>query len=104
MKFCPKCGSLMKKENNYLVCPNCGYKEKIKDANSLLLTENINKSSEITIMEEDYKLYPIDNDVECPRCGNKGAYFWSIQTRAGDEGETKFYRCVKCGYTWRVYD
>jgi len=66
MKFCPKCGSLMKKENNYLVCPNCGYKEKIKDANSLLLTENINKSSEITIMEEDYKLYPIDNEVECP--------------------------------------
>ncbi|WP_342765397.1 hypothetical protein [Candidatus Nanopusillus massiliensis] len=24
--------------------------------------------------------------------------------RAGGEGETKFYRCAKCGYTWRVYD
>ncbi|WP_231434256.1 hypothetical protein [Candidatus Nanopusillus massiliensis] len=59
----------MKKEGNYLVCPNCGYKEKIKDENSLLLTENINKSSEITIMEEDYKLYPFDNEVVCPRCG-----------------------------------
>ena len=38
-------------------------------------------------MEENYDLYPIDNEVICPRCGNKGAYFWSIQTRAGDEGE-----------------
>ncbi|MGC9133322.1 MAG: transcription factor S [Nanopusillaceae archaeon] len=104
MKFCPKCGALMKKEGDYLVCPKCGYKEKIKDDNIAVFNEKVNKSSEITVIEQEYKLYPIDNEIVCPKCGQKGAYFWSIQTRAGDEGETKFYRCIHCGYTWRVYD
>ncbi|MBI2108536.1 transcription factor S, partial [Candidatus Woesearchaeota archaeon] len=32
------------------------------------------------------------------------AYFWLVQTRAGDEPETKFLRCEKCSHTWRDYD
>ncbi|PIO07920.1 transcription factor S, partial [Candidatus Pacearchaeota archaeon CG10_big_fil_rev_8_21_14_0_10_35_219] len=31
------------------------------------------------------------------------AYFWTMQTRAADESETKFYRCTKCDHTWREY-
>ncbi|BFI73880.1 transcription factor S [Nanoarchaeota archaeon] len=104
MKFCPKCGTLMKKEGDYLVCPKCGFKEKLKENNISVFNEKVNKSSEITVIEQEYRLYPVDNEVVCPKCGQKGAYFWSIQTRAGDEGETKFYRCIHCGYTWRVYD
>jgi len=26
-----------------------------------------------------------------------------IQTRAADEPPTRFYRCTKCGHTWREY-
>ncbi|MEM4865380.1 MAG: hypothetical protein QXY09_02690 [Acidilobaceae archaeon] len=26
-----------------------------------------------------------------------------MQTRAADEPPTRFYRCTKCGYTWREY-
>ncbi|MEK6946569.1 MAG: transcription factor S, partial [Nanoarchaeota archaeon] len=35
---------------------------------------------------------------------HKTAYFWLVQTRAGDEPETKFLKCEKCGHTWRDYD
>ncbi|BBL45574.1 transcription factor S [Nanobdella aerobiophila] len=103
MKFCPKCGTLMKQEDKYFICPKCKHKEK-KGGEKTVFTEKINKSSEITVLEHDYKLLPIDNEIVCPECNKSGAYFWSIQTRAGDEGETKFYKCINCGYTWRVYD
>ena len=42
--------------------------------------------------------------IECPKCKHNTAYYWLIQTRAGDEPETKFLRCEKCEYTWRDYD
>jgi len=94
----------MKKEGEYLICIKCGHKEKIKNKNSHVFVEKTNNSKEITIIEKEYNVLPVDEAIVCPQCGNKGAYFWSIQMRAGDEGETKFYRCTKCGYTWRVYD
>jgi len=40
---------------------------------------------------------------KCKVCGNDKAYFWTTQTRAGDEAETKFFKCTKCEKTWREY-
>ena len=45
---------------------------------------------------------PIVNE-KCKKCGNEKAYFWTVQTRASDESETKFFKCVKCGETKREY-
>jgi len=42
--------------------------------------------------------------ASCPKCGHNEAYWWLLQTRRADEGSTRFYRCVKCGFTWREYD
>ena len=42
-------------------------------------------------------------DEECPKCGHNKAFFWEEQTRASDEPETSFFRCVKCKHTWREY-
>jgi DNA-directed RNA polymerase subunit M len=41
--------------------------------------------------------------INCPKCGNGTAYWWMVQTRGVDESMTQFYRCTKCGYTWREY-
>ena len=38
----------------------------------------------------------------CPRCENNKAYFMMIQIRGGDEPATKFFKCTKCKYNWRV--
>ena len=40
---------------------------------------------------------------KCIKCGNDKAFFWTVQTRSGDEAETKFFKCTKCEYTWREY-
>ncbi len=58
----------------------------------------------VVIDKEDaaIKTNPTTN-VACPKCDNNLAYTWSVQTRAGDEGATQFFRCTKCNYTFRLY-
>jgi transcription factor S len=104
--FCPKCGSILlpKKEGSkkVLVC-SCGYKS--SDLEQGKIKETVKKKSrEIEVVEKtDYETLP-KTDAECDKCGHKTAFFWTVQTRAGDEPETKFLKCEKCGYTWRDYD
>lgn len=102
MKFCPKCGTLMILKNGVWTCSKCGYEEKGKS--STVFVEKSENKNEIAFIEKSPEVLPIDQDISCPKCGNKGVYFWYMQTRAGDEAETKFYRCPKCGHTWREYD
>jgi len=104
--FCQKCGSILlpKKEGNkkILVC-SCGYK--YVGGEKARLTETIgSKNKEIEVVEKtDFETLP-KTDAKCEKCGHKKAFYWTIQTRAGDEPETKFLKCEKCRYTWRDYD
>jgi DNA-directed RNA polymerase subunit M len=82
-------------------CPRCNYKTQSKT--KIEVSEKIEKTMEIgVITDKDTDVFPITNG-DCGKCGNKEAYFWTSQTRAGDEAETKFYRCTKCKHTWREY-
>ena len=40
-------------------------------------------------------------DADCPKCEHEKAYYWLVQTRAGDEADTKFLKCEKCKHTSR---
>jgi len=102
MQFCPKCGAiLIQKRKNY-GCPRCNYSsgEKIKISSS----EKIKGKNEISILsEKESELsLPIVSE-DCKKCSNNKSYFWTVQTRAGDEAETKFFKCTKCKTTWREY-
>lgn len=70
-------------------CTSCGFK----------FMEN---PRDIAIFE-DLDTMPIDDQVFCSKCGNKGAYWHLRQTRSADEATTRFYRCTKCKNTWREY-
>ncbi|MBE5728970.1 hypothetical protein IHI26_01255 [Candidatus Parvarchaeota archaeon] len=48
-------------------------------------------------LDEEYESIP------CPKCGELKVIGWSQQTRSSDEPPTRFYKCMKCGYTWREY-
>ena len=103
MMFCPKCGSMVvpKKEDgkNVIVC-SCGYTDKkVKDIEH---KEEIKKEEEVSIVDDNKETLP-ETEAECEKCGNNKAYFWLVQTRAGDEPETKFLKCTKCKHTWRDY-
>ncbi len=102
MEFCPKCGAvLILKTKNY-GCPRCNYssKEKIKLSTS---EKNEETNKGISVSKEPKSVYPIVNE-KCKKCANEKAYFWTVQTRASDEAETKFFKCTKCETTWRDYN
>lgn len=105
--FCPKCGSILTpkvvKGKKVMQC-SCGYKS--EKAEQLKITENVgnHKAGEIAVVEPEKEegMLPV-TEAECQKCGHKKAYFWEVQTRAGDEPPTKFLKCVKCKHTWRDY-
>ena len=104
MLFCPDCGSLLKtkqqKNKSIQVC-SCGYSSELKE--DATLNEKVEiKGNDIEIIEGNNEIYPL-TDMDCSKCGHNKAYFWTKQTRAGDEPETKFYKCEKCKHTWRDY-
>jgi len=104
--FCPKCGSILmpKKESGKKVMTcSCGYKT--TDMEIAALKETISKKEKKVEVIDKEKLQTLPKTkAKCPKCGHNEAYFWLVQTRAGDEAETKFLRCVKCNHTWRDYD
>ena len=101
MEFCPKCGAVLIQKRKNFGCPRCGYssKNKIK----LISSEKIGEKKEIAIVsEKDLETLPIVAE-KCKKCGNEKAYFWTVQTRSGDEAETKFFKCTNCKNIWREY-
>ena len=101
MEFCPKCGSVILVEEKKAVCMKCNYrpKGKIKIESS----EKIVSFDKVAVIDEKkLQTYP-RVEHKCPKCKNKEAYFWTMQTRSSDEAETKFYKCVNCEHTWREY-
>ena len=103
--FCPKCGSILTPKEgarkNKLACSRCTYIS--KDKEDVKLQEKSEKAKKIEIMDENaLNAYP-KIKAECSKCNNREAYFWTVQTRAGDEAETRFFECTKCKHRWREY-
>ena len=102
MEFCPKCGSIIVITEKRIGCASCRYKPKKKP--KIEISEEIKKNESVAVIKDSGgdEIYPVI-DEKCIKCKNKKAYFWTKQTRAADETETKFYKCTKCKHTWRKY-
>ncbi|MEM2866656.1 MAG: transcription factor S [Candidatus Hadarchaeales archaeon] len=104
MKFC-KCGGLLvpkPEEEGVLVCQLCGKEEKAEGSEYRMVKKVEEKGDVVVIEEEEPSTLPTTR-AKCPKCGHDKAYWWMRQTRSADEPSTRFYRCVKCGNTWREY-
>jgi len=105
MLFCEKCGAILvpkKEERKIVLRCSCGFNASRKE--KLILKEKVTleKKDEISIIDKKTEILPKIKE-ECPKCKHHEAYYWLVQTRAGDEGETRFFKCIKCHNTWRQY-
>ena len=101
--FCPKCGSILRpiqKGSKRVIGCSCGYVA--EKGQTLEVKEKVQETAGIVLIDKEVETKPLVNE-ECPKCHHKKAYFWSIQTRASDEPETRFFKCEKCKHTWREY-
>lgn len=114
MKFCEKCGSKLRARTQdvggktvvVLACDNCGFilKDKKSVFKAMKQETEVAKQSIKIVSNEDEKIKTMPTlKIDCPKCGNKEAFWWFLQTRAGDEPPTQFYRCTVCAHTWRQY-
>jgi DNA-directed RNA polymerase subunit M len=102
MEFCEKCGGMIIVDKNSARCAACGNKPKKKP--KIEASEKIEKKEIVAVINEEAdNTLPIVDDMPCPKCNNRRAYFWTTQTRSSDESETKFYKCTKCKHAWRKY-
>ena len=104
VEFCSKCDAiLIGKKGQETKCAVCGHIQKAKS--SVSLNEKIKSKEEKEIISSDdsaAEIHPL-TDAECPECHHTKAYYWTKQTRAGDEPETMFFKCEVCKHQWREY-
>ena len=107
MEICPKCGKIMtlrKTSRPAWVCSRCGYEKPVQGG--VVYTKVRRRGvAAVTVIEKggEEKVLPVTTEVVCPKCGAREAYYWSLQTRSADDPMTQFFRCKKCGHTWREY-
>jgi DNA-directed RNA polymerase subunit M len=82
-----------------LAC-SCGYAA--EGGSGELRLSGAKEERKVEVVSEEDSALPIV-DAKCQKCGNRQAYHWEQQTRAGDEPATRFYRCTSCKHTWREY-
>ncbi len=101
--FCPKCGSILRPKDKggkkVLFC-SCGF-NKSPDGESMEIKETGIQGKKIEVVENIETNPKIR--IQCEKCGNNIAYYWTQQTRGADEPETRFFKCTKCNHTWREY-
>lgn len=102
MKFCPRCGSIClptKEGDKTIFKCSCGHQE---EGEGKIVEKVKHETKEIEVVDKEIETHPL-TEATCPRCKHGKAYFWEIQTRAGDEAATAFFKCEKCKHTWREY-
>ena len=109
MKFCPKCDTRLRKvAADRVECPKCGHVQgrggrAAASAASSPAQQGGGVGDFNVLSESEGRDAMPTIEIECEKCGHGEAIWWMLQTRSADEPTTQFYRCTKCGYTWRNY-
>ena len=105
MEFFPDCGKMLIPKNNKVKC-SCGYTKSLNknDIEEQYTAKGEEKHQEKVVVIDDSVVTMPTTKGLCYKCGNTKIAWWMLQTRSADEAPTIFYRCTKCGNTWKGHD
>ena len=114
MDFCKDCSGMMlpkRLEDGTVVmeCTKCGATVASDKKDFTIQTKKktkkkVSKKETIAVIDEEEAMKNMASiEAECPKCDNKRALWWLVQTRGVDEPSTRFFRCTKSRHTWREY-
>lgn len=90
-----------------LRCKLCAWECPMEDfaASFEIVTESAPRAPPAWIMQEDMREDDVNKrrarvDEACQKCNHEWTYFYTMQMRSADEGQTVFYECPKCSHRW----
>ncbi|KAJ2710076.1 DNA-directed RNA polymerase I core subunit rpa12 [Coemansia spiralis] len=111
--FCATCANLLDSpgDQDHIVCHACGDDHEGAQFEGI---ETVSRSQDTAFpsrLRNKRSLVQGVGEVErsnarveevCPQCGANEMTFHTMQMRSADEGQTVFYKCVKCGHGFKV--
>ncbi len=85
-------------------CRKCGFTKHRADSTDKRIHEISRNKRTMLVVEDEEAVGMPTIKMHCSECGHDTAYWWLRQLRSADESEVRFFRCTKCGKTWREYD
>ena len=111
--FCPECGSLIAlPDNNPIKCEVCPFSTTYEEISlPTIVTRSVNRPTPSWAVDNlaerdarEVKDRParMKTAETCPKCNHPELEYYTMQTRGADEGQTVFYECPNCKYTFSV--
>ena len=106
MEFCSECGTLLVPETiddkKVLKCSKCGTMREIGGSREkYVVSQEMGDKDNVVVVKEEVVPFPTTK-ATCKKCGNTEAYYYSVQTRGGDESETVYMTCTSCKHVWKM--
>jgi len=104
--FCPTCANLLLieaiGEGHRFYCKTCPYVFNVTSQVGKRLDFTRKRPDDVLGDDKAWENAPREQ-VTCPKCGHKEAFFMQLQTRSADEPMTVFFKCSKsgCGHRWK---
>jgi DNA-directed RNA polymerase I subunit RPA12 len=115
--FCPSCRATLKVDGTgQIECDVCSYNSNLSDMDVLpsSTTYSMNRPTPIWAksdaeqealrqqQQQSGETTRATIDEPCIKCGTREVGYYTVQLRSVDEGQTVFYECPKCKYTWSI--
>ncbi|KAJ2096368.1 DNA-directed RNA polymerase I core subunit rpa12 [Coemansia sp. RSA 376] len=113
LNFCLTCSDLLDNpgDQDIIVCRSCG---ETQSGSQFEEIETVSRSQENAFPSRLRNKRSLVQGVgsgerenahveeTCPECGHTDMTFYTIQMRSADEGQTVFYKCVKCAHGFSI--